>query len=588
MKKLLIMLMTALLILSGSGCSFISTPPAKTENQQFNDFTDSLLTKFYSSGDINIIFDFIEPEKYGLKLEEPDLTILSYADYEALAKDYADILKELKTYKLKDLTLTQQETYKVIEYNLQSVIDGLDFYYFNSSELGSFIGTNCDLPYIFIAWPLLSKESLEHMIKVIDNLPVTFQNYIDFEIAKQEKGLPASEPTYKGIASQAQEVVNAGTNYFLIEQLPNRVDEVPGLTAAEVSSYKKRIKDSLIKNYLSAYELIATQIPALADKSPNLSKTGLKHFKKGTDYYAYLLKYNVGVNDSASKIYNYLNKKVDATLKEFRDIYAAHPNEVDAYYTNGGKDSLTLYESDDFKDMIEYLATAYEDGFPKIEKPKYILEEIDASLQENFSPAAFFSPPVDKAYTNLVLVNPSKMSPDTFYTIAHETYPGHLLQFNYADQSDLPLIRKVFHVTGYAEGWAVVAEHYSRNFVKGNDDYLLRMAQLDDDFFYILWAMIDIGVNDKGWGLKETRDLIAKYYGDNISEEDAEYYFNVIQENPTNMLQYYYTYYLMEDYRADFKNRLKGSYSDMLFHQSILEVGSVPLFILKEHLDSIK
>lgn len=588
MKKLLILLLSALLILSGSGCSILGTPPAQTENPQFNAFAEGLLKEFYTSDDINILFDFLEPEKYGLKLEHPDLKILSYEECKKAADDYGKLLKELKQFKLKDLTLTQQETYKVIEFELQGVIDGLEFYYFDNNELGTFIGTNCDMPYVFIAWPLTSKESLEHMITVIDELPETYQNYIDFEVAKLEQGLPASAPTYEGIVSQAEEVVKAGKDYFLIEQLAKRVEEVPGLSDKEISSYQKRIKESLLKNYIGAYQLIATQIAPLAAKSPDLSKTGLKYFPKGKDYYKYLLKYNVGVEDSASKIYSYLEKKINESLDEYRSIYGGRGTEVDEYYDAGGSQSLTLFKNDNLKDMIDYLSVAYENGYPTIERPDYVLEEIDKSLQENFSPAAYFSPPIDKAYKNLILVNPSSTGADIFYTIAHETYPGHLMQINYVNQSDLPVIRKVAHVTGYTEGWAVLAEHYASKYVEGEKDYLLRIAQIDNDFFYILWAMIDIGVNDKGWGLKETAELIAKYYGDSITEEDAEYYFNVIQENPTNMLQYYYTYYLMNDYKADFKKRLKDRYSDKLFHESVLEIGSVPMYILKEHLDTIK
>jgi len=141
------------------------------------------------------------------------------------------------------------------------------------------------------------------------------------------------------------------------------------------------------------------------------------------------------------------------------------------------------------------------------------------------------------------------------------------------------------YFTGYIEGWAKYADHFCVKYGKDADKTMVRIDMLNDDFAYIMWCMIDVGVNHYGWGIKETQEFMSTYY--NVTFDDAEYYFNVVQENPTNMVQYYYSYFLIEDYKVDFFADNRKA-TDKLFHDSILELGAVPFPILKKHLQAVK
>ena len=578
MKKLLKTLLAILISITIIGCK---PKEVTVENPDFTEFTDEVLKWYYQPDDPNILFSFGNPENFGLSLENPDFKISSLEDSAKTVSEAKEWQTKLKGFKYDSLTNQEKDTYDYLDYKFQSLIDSQEFYYHSNGELGSFIGTNCDLPYLFIAWPLINKERLDYMINFLEALPETFQNYIDYEFAKVENKLPKTKATYEGIVEQAQEVVKAGKNYFLIEQLAKRVDEVPNLTPTEVQDYKKQIKSLISNEFIEAYKLIADQIPALYDKAADENTAGLATFPKGKEYYAYLLKYKVGVLDSASDIKAYLNERLDQKLQLLIKIYRGHMDDIES-----GAMPL-MFENNNFNDMIEYLKSQTKNDFPTIKDPEYSLEEIDKSLQDSFSPAAYFSPLSDIEYKNLVLVNPKNVRYDVLITMAHETYPGHLYQMNYVTQSDLPMIRKTGHVTGYIEGWGKYADHFSHKYAKETEDYLVEFFSIDNDFSYLMWCIIDIGVNDEGWSIDDVHNFMADFYGEGISREDAAYYYNVIQENPANMLQYYYTYYLIEDYKVDFKNTLKGKYTDLLFHQSVLETGPVPMFILKRHLEQI-
>jgi uncharacterized protein (DUF885 family) len=286
------------------------------------------------------------------------------------------------------------------------------------------------------------------------------------------------------------------------------------------------------KNYFGAYQLIVDQLPKLYDKATPIDKSGLFYFPKGPQYYDYLLLYNVGVSDKAADIFDYLDAKKEAKLQNCISIIQKHKIDTTV--------EPDFYKNTNVVEMIEYLAAAIdkEKTFPTIIKPQYATHEIDKSLQENFSPAAYFSPLLDTAYKNMILINPSSNRNDMMLTVAHETYPGHLYQMNYVANSDLPMVRKALGVTGYIEGWAKYADHYAAKYVKTIPAHHVEFLSDWNDYVYIVWAMVDIGVNTKGWSIQDTRDFMEEAMGYDVGEEGAQYYFNVIQENPTNMLQY--------------------------------------------------
>ena len=577
MKKILNGLLALFLCFSLVACK-PDKPRPEPENEAFQEFTNSLIAWYYPPTEASIYFDFAHPEKYGITLGNPDFKIPSLEKVQEGAVEAQEKLAKLKEFDYSKLNSTEQLTYDVLVYNLQSAIDAPAFYYLHYGALGSFIGANCDMPYYYIAWPLLSKEYLDAMLFTIDELPATFQNWIDFEVEKAKHGYPMMLSTYQAIVEAAQKIVDAGDDYFLIKQVAERIKTVPGLSEEEIIDYQQRVTESLKVNFIGAYRLLTKQLPALYDKAVDKNKAGLSYFDGGDDYYLYMLRYNVGVDDAPQEVYDYLAKKLTAQFTEFFDIYGKHPEVFDV---NIEEKFAIMSNDNEVPKVMDYLSSQYTKVFPAITPPDYIAEQVDETQQDAFSPAAYFTPLLDSDYRNLILVNP-KSSRKKYTTIAHETYPGHLYQFNYVAQSDLPMIRKIMNVTGYAEGWAVYADHYAMQFVPDLKDYEIRFYQLNEDIIYTLWGMIDIGVNYKGWGIPEILDFLSPYLNV-MTEEEAEEFLNVIQENPTNMLQYYYSYYLIEDFKIDFFTNAKKA-TEMKFNTSLVETGHIPFTLLKRHL----
>lgn len=81
----------------------------------------------------------------------------------------------------------------------------------------------------------------------------------------------------------------------------------------------------------------------------------------------------------------------------------------------------------------------------------------------------------------------------------HEGIPGHHLQLSLAQETDLPMIRKVQFFSGYGEGWALYAEQLAVEMGMYADDPIGHVGQLNDAMFRSVRMVVDSGIHHMGW-----------------------------------------------------------------------------------------
>ncbi len=570
MKKIISIILIIFMSFGLIGCS---APQTVKDNSEFTSFVEALPARMLPNDAPILTSLFLNPEDYGFQPETPDYAIESYQEHLDSIQDYRLILAELEEFDYNSLSYDQQITYDVVKYSLDEVIESENFYYYANSQLGSFLGINSDLPYIFMAIPLVDKADIETMIATLNDLPRAFQSYIDFEKAKIEEGMPDFIEFYQAIYDQASLVVLAGDDYFLYENLKQRITEVDGLTNEDIKSYQAQVTDALTNGFIVAYNLLVEQMPDLEKSAATKREdVALYNTELGIEYYNLLLKSNVGIDLDAEETYEYLIEKADILLTEIFTEYGK----------DGNAHQVTKVEN--IEQHINFLYADTLENFPEIELPEFVVREVDESLQDSFSPAAYFIPPIDGHQENLILFNPANISDDTPMTIIHEGLPGHMYQYNYVRQSDIPTIRQIISYTGYSEGWAKYVDHYQITHSELIEYYPSYVSLLESDFSYLLWAIIDVAIHTQGWTPEDVLDFMSEFY--EIDQTTANYYYDVVLENPTNMVQYYVTFYMLRDLKEEFKKNNPDDYTELLFHTKVLEVGSVPFPILKKHLDA--
>ena len=165
-------------------------------------------------------------------------------------------------------------------------------------------------------------------------------------------------------------------------------------------------------------------------------------------------------------------------------------------------------------------------------------------------------------------------------TSVHEVWPGHYLQFLYTPQYPT-MPRKAIYSNANVEGWA----HYTEEMVidEGwkSDDPRYRLAQLQDALLRDARFIVGIRMHTQGMSTAEAEDFFVNegYQPRPVAEIETK-------RGTSDALYGYYTLgklailKLRDDYR-----RVRGdAYSLGEFHDRFLEVGPLPLPLVRERM----
>ena len=165
-------------------------------------------------------------------------------------------------------------------------------------------------------------------------------------------------------------------------------------------------------------------------------------------------------------------------------------------------------------------------------------------------------------------------------TSVHEVWPGHYLQFLYTPQYPT-MPRKAIYSNANVEGWA----HYTEEMVidEGwkSDDPRYRLAQLQDALLRDARFIVGIRMHTQGMSTAEAEDFFVDegYQPRPVAEIETK-------RGTSDALYGYYTLgklailKLRDDYR-----RVRGdAYSLGEFHDRFLEVGPLPLPLVRERM----
>jgi len=163
-------------------------------------------------------------------------------------------------------------------------------------------------------------------------------------------------------------------------------------------------------------------------------------------------------------------------------------------------------------------------------------------------------------------------------TAVHEGYPGHHLQLTCASLNP-SYARVLADATETIEGWA----HYCEDMMKDagfSADPKTKLVQLLDQIWRACRILIDVDLHSGKMTFDEAVDLLVREAG--MERPGAVAEVKRYTYNPAYQLSYLIGKYLIVQLRKDVKKRLGKSYSDKLFHDTILYSGSLPMTYMRE------
>ena len=166
----------------------------------------------------------------------------------------------------------------------------------------------------------------------------------------------------------------------------------------------------------------------------------------------------------------------------------------------------------------------------------------------------------------------------------HECSPGHSLQAAISREApgDIPEFRAYNYFSGYGEGWGLYTEWLGGEVGIYRTPYE-RFGQLTYEMWRAARLVIDTGIHQYGWSRAKAQDYLRRNAA--LSEHEIVTEIDRYISWPGQALAYKLGEMLIREKRAEAEAKLGTNFDQRYFHDRILGLRSVPLWLLAEELD---
>lgn len=593
-----IVLIIAVLTVSLSGCMMVG-------RGNINEFADDLFVSLFGNDALSANFFFENPTEFGIDAKATLYTPSTKQEYEN--NHYAmrtQALLMAAMFKYSKMDASDKELFDFIQGFFINQSKFQDYYYFQDNYIGRYMGTQANLPIYLTEYKFRTAKDIDDYLSLCEQAETAFPKYIEYEKERINNGYGRAVFVLQGALEQCESFsgvsikdIDTSTidkynipaeENFVLTNFKNKVNACDYLSAEEKNAYIAKATVAINRKLIPSYIQLGIDLENIIKNTPpdKFNNEGLAKYKNGKDYYQVLFNDSTGTSDSVNEAYIKLYNAFASTSNELAEIlsqiYEIKGNDfkvdtaIDEMFASDNWQESALY------DTINNLKSAMNNNFPAMPETtgKVVLKQVDPSLAEHYSPAAFFVSALDNPNADeVIIINSSRNNTGylSFDLLAHEGIPGHLYQYNYVKHSNLNNVVKVLSPTSYKEGWATYVQHYMADYYKPDTlDNLLYKARLLDTLRYsYLRCMVDIWVNYDGLSLSQVITKVADLF--NIEESDiindSEFYNLIIGfycfciEVPANAMTYFYSYLNITKVKSALK--AKG-YNDMQIHTAIL------------------
>ncbi|MFC5548904.1 DUF885 domain-containing protein [Massilia aerilata] len=187
----------------------------------------------------------------------------------------------------------------------------------------------------------------------------------------------------------------------------------------------------------------------------------------------------------------------------------------------------------------------------------------------------------------IYLVNTYNLPARALYSLPaltlHESAPGHAFQMPVAlEQKGVPPFRRAY-ISAYGEGWALYSERLGTEMGIYETPYEV-FGMLSYQAWRAARLVVDTGIHAQGW----TREQAQAYMHDNTALSDHEIETEVDRyiSWPGQALSYYLGEMAIMGARRKAEAALGPKFDIRAFHDTVLQLGSVPLPVLEARIDT--
>lgn len=541
--------------------------------EEFSAYLNQIFRSEVPASTLNMHYNLAHPENYGItdyKVTYGNVSAGRDTEAAAILENWK---KNLEQFRKKDLKVSQQMAYDIVEDYIERELPAGRFSLYQEILRPS-TGFQSQLPVLLAEYTFYDEKDVQDYLELMAQTPSLFQKIMALERVKAEKGLFMADFAVEDVVAQCMAFTQDPANNYLLSTFDDRVDEAEFLTPEQAEQYKQINRQIVTGDMIPAYQRLAQELSALKGSGKNTG--GLCGLQGGREYYEYLVKDTTGSDMSIEDMQAQTEAQRKQDLSELAQIAKNHPD-------IGQKCANYQLPTEEPEQILQDLQGKMQQDFPSPPEISFQVKEVHPSLEEYTAPAFYLTPPIDDISQNCIYINKSKGDKkiQLYTTLAHEGFPGHLYQNVMERSCGLEPIRSLFGSSGYAEGWATYVEMQSYYYADVEQD-VSAFLQKNQSALLSLYATADMGIHHDGWTLRDTIDFFASYQ---IADKATiQKIYQLIVEEPAHYLKYYIGYLEFLNLREYAKDKFKEDYSDYKFHDALMKMGNAPFYILKEYL----
>lgn len=551
------------------------------DNAAFDEFLDKIFVETMELDYLSMHYTVIDYKSLGIEKPSVDIGELKYGYDEENIKNNEDQLKQLQSFDFDSLSYRQQYDYEALEYSLYETLASLmyyqyDFLFSSASNLPENLISN------FTDFTFYDEESIEDYLLLLADIDRYFDDALKYTKDQSDDGYGMIDVWIDYTKDVCNGAVNKTDNNTLIVTFDDRIDKLDFIDETKKQEYKQKNKQIVLDEVLPSFSKISKEIEQYRGKE-KMDDYVLKNLDPNYAELVYILRCsnNAKMEETFENLKKYITDLETIYVNNFYD-----PEGYEEYSKalNGEINALNLVD----RQCLDYLRDNMDDYYTNLGAVEYDVQELDPDTAPATTVAYYWPSPIDNHNQNIIRTNPNNMVAgyDTFSTLSHEGFPGHLYQHVYYRQSNPHNFRSVISFVGYTEGWAVDAQKYAYRYSGIKNQGAQDAMYFDSTYYFPLYSLIDMGVNYFGWNNKD----IINYFDDNsmlfsFDNDTAENIRNILIEMPGIYCSYglgSLNFYDLEQYA---RNSLGDKFNIVEYHDAILKNGPLPFNILKTAVD---
>lgn len=526
---------------------------------------------------INLHYTLTKPASIGITDYPVTLGTYSAAEFENQAFLTENALHTLSSISRSELKEEDTLTYDVLNHYLNLQLKSSDYSLYPEPLSAS--GIQTELPILLAEYAFRNEQDVQDYLSLISCIPDYFDDLCCYETEKANAGLFMSDTSLDAVLTGCDSIMASKESHFLQIAFEERIHSLSSINMQEKKDYIKQHKDLLQQDFFPAYQKMTEHLSSL--KGMGRNPYGLFYHDEGKAYYEYLVLAGTGTDYTPSEIKQMLLTQFKSDYTELSALLADNPalsdsiEEITSPFTTPEEILSDLYQKTR-RDFPVPSQTHSDDT------SAFAVKYVDASMESFMSPAFYLTPPIDLIEENTIYINDISSYSDVglYTTLAHEGYPGHMLQNTYYLSLDPPPIRSLLYFGGYSEGWAVYMEQYAYT-LTGLEDDLVRVMQLDHSLQLCICSLLDIMIHYEGLTEEEMMQYALKLNPSMNQDVLADIYQRIVNE-PANYLKYYVGYLEMCRLRLYAEKALGDRFVLKEFHEFLLSVGPAPFPIIEK------